>query len=384
VADGAPGFVQEVVHGLLQAFPADSERIEHAGVRANAAIAAFRDALEQDLGRRGGGDFALGERWLDFRLEREHMLPLKSEALEAWGRQHVAALRRAAEQEAARGDPARPWQEVAREARRPADPGGAPEAMAAELERARRFVTERRMAPVPEVPIAVAPAHAWQRPLLADPGYLAPGAFDVEPAGLVLTPAPGAAPPAGRPPAPGPAGRRGAALDAARVGWPGRHLQRGLAIRCGSRLRRLAANTTLTGGWALYAERLAQESGWFEDPDTRLGYIYSSLGRALRLVLETAMQSLRWDQAKLTGYLQSVLGGRNWEFLRYTVMPGQACAYKTGEVQIYELREKARRELGPLFDIKDFHRWVLENGSVPFPFLAAEMERAIREKKAGR
>ncbi len=137
-------------------------------------------------------------------------------------------------------------------------------------------------------------------------------------------------------------------------------------------------------GWALYAERLAQESGWFEDPDTRLGYIYSSLGRALRLVLETAMQSLRWDQAKLTGYLQSVLGGRNWEFLRYTVMPGQACAYKTGEVQIYELREKARRELGPLFDIKDFHRWVLENGSVPFPFLAAEMERAIREKKAGR
>lgn len=377
VADGAPGFVQEVVHGLLQAFPADSERIEHAGVRANAAIAAFRDALEQDLGRRGGGDFALGERWLDFRLEREHMLPLKSEALEAWGRQHVAALRRAAEQEAARGDPARPWQEVAREARRPADPGGAPEAMAAELERARRFVTERRMAPVPEVPIAVAPAHAWQRPLLADPGYLAPGAFDVEPAGLVLTPAPGAAPPAGRPPAPGPAGRRGAALDAARVGWPGRHLQRGLAIRCGSRLRRLAANTTLTGGWALYAEELMVEEGFCAAPADRLGLVLDLLVAAARAVADTALHRGRMTLTQAADYLaEEALLDRPAalaEAKRLTLAPTRAIGALVGRMQILELREEARKRMGPRYDRLDFHAALLACGALAPALLREEL-----------
>ena len=65
-------------------------------------------------------------------------------------------------------------------------------------------------------------------------------------------------------------------------------------------------------------------------------------------------------------------------------MPGQACSYKVGEVVIHDLREKARTELGAAFDLKDFHRWILENGSVPFSFLSAHVERAVREKKAGR
>ena len=167
---------------------------------------------------------------------------------------------------------------------------------------------------------------------------------------------------------------------------PGHHFQFALARELAS--YRIFMNLfyfdSFGEGWALYAERLARESGWFADPDTRLGYVYSSLGRALRLVTETALHALRWDQAKLGDYVYSILGNRNWELLRYSAMPGQACAYKVGELKIYELREAARKELGAAFDLKDFHRWVLENGSVPFAFLTAEVERAVREKKSGR
>lgn len=81
--------------------------------------------------------------------------------------------------------------------------------------------------------------------------------------------------------------------------------------------------------------------------------------------------------------MYGVVGTRNWELLRYSAMPGQACAYKVGELKICELREKARKELGTVFNLKDFHRWILENGSVPFAMLTAEVERAIKEKKGG-
>jgi uncharacterized protein (DUF885 family) len=379
VADGAPGFVREVVQGLLRSFPTDAERIEHAGVRANAAIADFREALERDLGARASGDFALGERWLDFRLEREHMLPLRSEALEPWGRQQVEALRRAAEQEARRIDPSRPWREVVEEARRPAAgaPDAAPAAMAAELARAQRFVAERRLAPVPDVPVTVVAAHAWQRSLLADPDYLAPAAFELEPAGLVLLAPADAAQRAGHPPQAGPPGGRGPALGAARAGWPGRHLQRGLAIRCGSRLRRLAANDTLTGGWALYAEELMVEEGFCTTPADRLGLVLDLLAAAACAVADTTLQRGRMSVTRAADYLaQEALLDRATalaEAKRLTLAPARAIAALVGRVQIVELREEARRRLGPRYDRLDFHAALLACGALAPALLREEL-----------
>jgi len=363
VTDGAPGFVQDVVRGLLEAFPADAERIEHAGVRANTAIAEFRDALERDLGPRAGGEFALGQRWLDFRLEREHMLPLKNEALEHWGRQHVAALQRAVEEEAGRVDPSRPWRELAEEARRPAEAGAA---LAAELERARRFVAERRLAPVPEVPLAVAAAHAWQRPLLADPSNLAPAPFEVEPAGLVLVA-----------PADGPPGRRGAALDAARAGWPGRHLQRGLAIRCGSRLRRLADNGTLTEGWALYAEELMVGEGFCVEPADRLGLVLDLLAAAAGAVADTALHAGRMSVTQAAEYLagEALLdrGSALAAAKRLTLEPTRAIGALVGRMQILELREEARKRMGSRYDRLDFHGALLACGALAPALLREEL-----------
>jgi len=377
VADGAPGFVQEIVHELLRSFPGDAERIEHAGVRAGAAIADFREALERALDSGAGADFALGERWLDFRLEREHMLPLRSEALEPWARRHVEALRRAAEQEAGRIAPSRPWREVAAEARRPAEPEATPAAMAAELEEARRFVLEHRLAPVPEVPLHVARAPAWQRPLEAGPDYLAPAAFEVEPTGLLRLAPPEASPRTG-PPAPvGDPGRRGGRLDAARLGWPGSHLQGALAIRCGSRLRRLAVNETMRGGWALYAEELMVEEGFCAAPVDRLGLVLDLLAAAASGVADLALQRGRMTVTQAADYLvEEALWDRAdalAQAKRLTRTPARAIGALVGRMQILELREEARKRMGARYDRLDFHAALLACGGLPPALLREEL-----------
>lgn len=371
VADGGPPFVQEVTRALLRIFPNDAERIEHAGVCANAGLAAFRDALERDLGPRSGGGFALGERWLDFRLEREHMLPLKNEALEHWGREHVAALRRVLEYEAGRLDPDRPWREQAEEARRPAEPGSPPAALEAELARALSFVTERRLAPVPKAPLTVAEAAAWQHPLLADPAYVGPAPFDLGPTGLLLVPT---GDPARRTVAPG---RRGRALDAAREGWPGSHLQGALAIHCGSRLRRLAGNRALTGGWALYAEELMAEEGFCSAPADRLGLVLDLLAGAARAVADTALHGGRMSLTQAADYLaDEALFGRAEalaEAKRLTLAPTQAIGGLVGRLQILELREEARKRMGARYDRLDFHAALLAGGALPPALLREEL-----------
>ena len=375
VADGGPPFVNEVAHALLRAFPNDAERIEHAGVRAGAGFVAFREALERDFAPRAGGDFALGERWLDFRIEREHLLPLKNGALEHWGREHVAHLRRLLDHEAQRLDPRRPWREQIEEARWPAEPRARRAALEAELERAHRFVVERGLVPLPDVPLVVAEAKAWQRPIHASLAYLPPAAFDLDPAGVLLLPAVEVArrPP---PPAESPA-RTGPTLAAARLGWPGRHLQGSLAIHCGSRLRRLAANSVFAEGWALYAEESMAQEGFCTAPADRLGLILDLLAGAGRAVADVGLHSGRMSLAQAADYLaQEAFLGRAEalaEAKRLTLAPAQALGGLVGRMQILELREEAKKRLGARYDRLDFHAALLAGGTLPPALIGEEL-----------
>ena len=375
VADGGPPFVRDVAHALLRAFPNDAERIEHAGVRANAGFVDFREALERDLGPRAGGDFALGERWLDFRLEREHLLPLKNEALEQWGREHVAHLRRLLEIEALRLDPQRSWREQIEEARWPAEPRAQRAALEAELERARRFVAERQLVPLPDAPLTVAEAGSWQRPLHADLAYLPPAPFDLEPAGMLFMSAMEGA--HRSPTLAGPRARTGPALAAAREGWPGRHLQGALAIHCGSRLRRLAANSVFTDGWAFYAEESMAGEGFCTAPADRLGLILDLLAGAAGAVADLGLHSGRLSFAQAVGYLaEEALLGRAEALAvarRLTLTPAQALGGLVGRLQILELREEAKKRLGPRYDRLDFHAALLAGGTLPLALIGEEL-----------
>ena len=132
----------------------------------------------------------------------------------------------------------------------------------------------------------------------------------------------------------------------------------------------IGAGSAFVEGWGLYAERLADENGWYEgDPQGRLGYLNSMLFRARRLVVDTGIHAKRWTRQQAIDY-----GIKAQEVERYVVWPGQACAYMIGQLRIVELREKARAAMGPRFSIKEFHNLVLRTGDVPLDVLGREVD----------
>ena len=123
--------------------------------------------------------------------------------------------------------------------------------------------------------------------------------------------------------------------------------------------------TAHSEGWALYAENLAAESGWYEgDIVGRLGQLDDELFRARRLVVDTGLHAMKWTRQQAIDY-----GIRPAEVERYVVWPGQACSYKIGMLKILELRAKAQQALGEKFSIKEFHNAILRAGSVPLAVL---------------
>ena len=134
------------------------------------------------------------------------------------------------------------------------------------------------------------------------------------------------------------------------------------------------ANNAYIEGWALYAERLAAENGWYDgDLAGQLGYLHLQLFRARRLVADTGLHAQKWTRQQAIDY-----GFTRQEVERYIVWPGQACSYMIGQLKIMELREKARATLGAKFSIKEFHNVVLRGGSMPLEVLAREVERWVR------
>jgi uncharacterized protein (DUF885 family) len=118
-------------------------------------------------------------------------------------------------------------------------------------------------------------------------------------------------------------------------------------------------------GWALYAEQLASEFGWYEgDPKGLIGQLEAELFRARRLVVDTGLHAMGWTRQQAIDY-----GLLASEVERYVAMPGQACSYKIGMLRILELREKARQALGDRFELKKFHNAVLRAGNVPLAVL---------------
>jgi uncharacterized protein (DUF885 family) len=132
-------------------------------------------------------------------------------------------------------------------------------------------------------------------------------------------------------------------------------------------------NSAYIEGWALYAERLAAENGWYDgDLPGKLGYLNLQLFRARRLVADTGLHNLKWTRQQVIDY-----GFTPAETERYIVWPGQACSYMIGQLRILELREKARAALGEKFSIKEFHNLILRGGSMPLDVLSSEVDHWI-------
>ena len=165
---------------------------------------------------------------------------------------------------------------------------------------------------------------------------------------------------------------------------PGHHFQIALAQETENlpMFRRSLPFTAYAEGWALYAEAVAAEHGFQKDPFDRLGYLTAQLFRACRLVVDTGIHHKRWTREQAIERMLACTGMPRIDIVseveRYIVLPGQACAYMVGRMEIQRLREEAKAALGDKFDIREFHEVVLGNGALPLTLLRREVETWYR------
>ena len=171
-------------------------------------------------------------------------------------------------------------------------------------------------------------------------------------------------------------------------GAPGHHFQISLARENEALppFMRFGGTTAFNEGWGLYAETLGYDMGLYKDPYQRFGTLSDEMLRAMRLVVDTGIHSKGWtrDQAIQSMLDHSDMGRTDAtaEVERYIAIPSQATAYKVGALTIQRLRKKAQDELGPKFDIRDFHAQILMTGSLPLSILEQKIDRWIASRKA--
>ena len=168
---------------------------------------------------------------------------------------------------------------------------------------------------------------------------------------------------------------------------PGHHLQIALAMELENipNFRKYSGYTAFIEGWGLYSESLGEEMGLYQDPYSKFGALTYDMWRAVRLVVDTGMHYKGWSRQKAIDYFKDNAAKTEQDIIneidRYLIMPGQALAYKIGQLKILELKEKAKKELGESFSIKDFHSVILEQGSLPLDIVEERFDAYLLTAK---
>jgi len=168
---------------------------------------------------------------------------------------------------------------------------------------------------------------------------------------------------------------------------PGHHMQTALQYEAQSlpRFRRFGGYTAYDEGWGLYAESLGKELGMYKDPYQYFGSLTAEAWRAARLVVDTGIHAKGWTREQGIDYMleNTAIGESDAvaEVERYIAVPGQALAYKVGQLKIRELRTRVEKALGRSFDVRDFHTQILMDGSLPLAVLEDKIDRWIAAKK---
>jgi uncharacterized protein (DUF885 family) len=167
---------------------------------------------------------------------------------------------------------------------------------------------------------------------------------------------------------------------------PGHHLQLSLAQELENvpEFRKHVGYSAFVEGWALYCESLGEELGLYKDPYSKFGQLSYEMWRAVRLVVDTGMHTMGWTREQAIQFFKDNTGKTDQDITvevdRYIVWPGQALAYKIGQLKIRELRNAAEKQLGSKFDVRKFHDAVLENGAAPLNVLDPHMKTWLRQQ----
>lgn len=171
---------------------------------------------------------------------------------------------------------------------------------------------------------------------------------------------------------------------------PGHHLQIALQMELESlpNFRRYSGFTAFTEGWGLYSERLGYEMGMYQDPYSRFGQLTYDMWRAIRLVVDTGMHYKGWTRQQAIDYFKANAAKTELDIIneidRYISWPGQALAYKLGQLKMLELRARAEEALGDDFDVRAFHDALLSEGAVPLSVLETHMDNWLQAQLAAR
>jgi len=171
-------------------------------------------------------------------------------------------------------------------------------------------------------------------------------------------------------------------------GLPGHHLQISIAQELDGLpdFRKYSGYTAYAEGWGLYSERLGKDVGFYQDPYSDYGRLEGDIWRAIRLVVDTGVHSEHWTREQMVQYFHdhSAIDETSIqaEVDRYIAWPGQALAYKIGQLKILELRDRAKAALGDKFDLRAFHDQVLDSGALPLDVLSERIDAWIASQKA--
>jgi uncharacterized protein (DUF885 family) len=168
---------------------------------------------------------------------------------------------------------------------------------------------------------------------------------------------------------------------------PGHHLQIARSFELGEipKFRRYSDYTAYVEGWGLYSESLGYDMGLYKDPYDRFGQLTYDMWRAVRLVVDTGMHAKHWTRQQAIDYFKDNAAKTELDIVneidRYIAWPGQALAYKMGQLKMLELRKKAEQTLGPKFDIREFNDVLLGSGAVPLDTLEQIVDAWIATKQ---
>jgi uncharacterized protein (DUF885 family) len=372
-----PSYIDDVVRRLLQAFPGEAERVEHAGERARAGFIQYQEFLDRELRKRGEIPIAIGERWMNHLLEREHLLSVDCAFIDAHARECMFAVGRELEAEARRLDPSRSWRELVVEARRRhPEPLQLMDAYEAERARAHAFVAERFGFAEPATTLALAETPEFERGTVPFAALMPPAPFDAEPLGvLCVTPIELGGADDTQDARLGGHDAVTLALRVARETWPGRQLQACVALGTGSRLRRLAASPLAQQGWALEAQDWMLEAGYVADPHATLFALLAELEAAALAVIDVGLHTGQMSVPEAAAFVreQAMVPGAVAfdQAMRCVGTPTRGLAALIGWDLVREMRREWRTRHGGAGTRTSFAAAYLGVGMLP-PFLAHE------------
>ncbi len=343
---------------------------------AQGALRTFREFLTDELLDGPDADFAIGEDAFNFRLHFQHALRGTAPELWRYGLSFVEEVERDVADAARAIDGASPWRAVVDRLR--ADQPAAPtlvQAYGEEMERARRFVEEHGIVPVPSGDLEVVATPEFLRPLIPFAAYQPPGAFSADRTGwFYVTP----------PDDPGPASTnpKGVPRDhcvhelagtALHEGYPGHHLHFLHAHASPRAVRRVVSTPLMVEGWALYCEHMMAEHGFYATPEERLFQKVALLWRAVRILADVGLHTrgIAFQEAVdlLLSRVPMERAHAVAEVRRYCTSPGYQLCYAVGCRELLALREAARAAGGREFVLRRFHEQVLEYGGLPISLI---------------